>query len=279
MSGNPIKIFVCCHKNFDIVPPLCIPVQGGAAINPPLKGAVPDVGEKGEISSKNPHYCELTVQYYAWKNIQSDYYGFCHYRRFFCFDDSVRKPYLVLNKISDTKQKRYFKTEKQLSDIIKKYDIVVPKPENMGVPVDEYYNSSKYHFKRDLDLFLEILSESFPELSYAAQNYISQTRQYFCNMFIMKKEIFFGYCDTLFFLLSEFDKRKKLHGCFSADRTDGYLGERFLGIYLTYLGDNVSVLELPRIDTGCALKKRIGCAVLPPESRARLFVRKLINHI
>ena len=46
-----------------------------------------DEGEN--ISDKNPMYCELTAQYWAWKNLDADYYGFCHYRRYFNFSDTV----------------------------------------------------------------------------------------------------------------------------------------------------------------------------------------------
>ena len=35
------------------------------------------------ISSLNKSYCELTTQYWAWKNMQADYYGFCHTAVFF----------------------------------------------------------------------------------------------------------------------------------------------------------------------------------------------------
>lgn len=37
------------------------------------------------ISFKNKSYCELTTQYWAWKNVEAEYYGFCHYRRYFSF--------------------------------------------------------------------------------------------------------------------------------------------------------------------------------------------------
>ena len=37
------------------------------------------------IYPKNPDYCELTAQYWAWKNIDCDYYGFFHYRRYLTF--------------------------------------------------------------------------------------------------------------------------------------------------------------------------------------------------
>ena len=42
-----------------------------------------DVGEN--ISHKRFSYNELTVQYFAWKNYNLDYYGLCHYRRFLSF--------------------------------------------------------------------------------------------------------------------------------------------------------------------------------------------------
>lgn len=56
-------------------------------------------------------------------------------------------------------------------------------------------------------------------------------------MFIMKKELFVHYCDMLFTVLEEFELRADM-GSYSREayRTPGHLGERFAGIYFTYLG-------------------------------------------
>lgn len=42
--------------------------------------------EGDNISERNKTYCELTAQYWAWKNEEADYYGFFHYRRYLAFD-------------------------------------------------------------------------------------------------------------------------------------------------------------------------------------------------
>ena len=46
-----------------------------------------DTGDN--ISEKRNSYCELTTQYWAWKNIDADYYGFMHYRRYFNFNEET----------------------------------------------------------------------------------------------------------------------------------------------------------------------------------------------
>ena len=95
-------------------------------------------------------------------------------------------------------------------------------------------------------------------------------------MFIMRKELFNEYCSMLFDILDEFDRKKKLHGSFQDDRTDGYLGEYFLGIYMTYLKTKGSrIMEVPRIDTDCSFKKRLMYILLPPESRRRAVARQI----
>lgn len=275
---SDIKIFMCCHKPFEFVPPMCTPIQCGSALHEKICGAVYD--DNGDnISEKNPEYCELTAHYYAWKNIEADYYGFCHYRRFFCFDERVSKPYLAKKGLSG-KDFKLLGTEKLIKELVESNDMIVPRSEDMGVPVRRHYETSKYHFADDLALFVNILADKFPYLKPFADDYLSQTKQYFCNMFVMKRELFFDYCEKLFGILSEFDERKSLHGDFQSDRTDGFLGEIFTGIYIAYCRKNgAKILELPRIDVDCGFKKRAGYLILPPESKRRFLAKKVVKKL
>ncbi len=79
-----VALYVACHRAFSLpAHRLLCPIQVGASV---AKSRFPgflqdDTGE--HISLQNPRYCELTAQYWAWKNDEkSDYLGFFHYRRF-----------------------------------------------------------------------------------------------------------------------------------------------------------------------------------------------------
>ena len=82
MEKQPdIRIFIACHKP-TYVPenPIFYPVQVGTALmEKRLEHMAYRDNEGDNISGKNPDYCELTAQYWAWKNIDCDYYGFFHY--------------------------------------------------------------------------------------------------------------------------------------------------------------------------------------------------------
>ncbi len=39
---SDIKIFMCCHKPFEFVPPMCTPIQCGSALHEKIRGAVYD---------------------------------------------------------------------------------------------------------------------------------------------------------------------------------------------------------------------------------------------
>lgn len=271
------KIFMCCHKAPGFIPEICDAIQCGSALNPKIPNVVYD-DEGDNISAKNRKYCELTAHYYAWKNVAADYYGFCHYRRFFLFNEEIKKPYIAVGKPKSI-DPSLFGSKTEVEKLCAEYDIIIPRAEDMGISVTKHYGTSQFHDISDLKLFAQILFELFPTLSGDAVSYLSQSRQYFCNMFIMDRTRFFEYCEMLFAVLAEFDRQKKERGGFVSDRTDGFLGEIFTGIYINHARKNgAKIKEISRIDVS-GIKKRISYAFFPPESNLRFAAKEWAKRV
>ena len=196
------------------------------------------------ISSLNKSFCELTTQYWAWKNMQADYYGFCHYRRFFSFSENAIKEtswgtieydYLDQKAIAELSL-----NEKNMQAYIEKYDFLIAKGidtsfMNAKNVYDHYKKAPELHIE-DAELFLKIIDEKYPYLSEIARELFAGHTFYPCNMFIAKKEVFEDYSKILFDVLGEFEKRADMSEYSRAGyRTTGHLGERMTGIYYMYL--------------------------------------------
>ena len=141
-----IKLFVCCHRLEQRVPnhPLLVPIQVGTVL---ADSRFPhflhdDIGEN--ISEKNHSYCELTAQYWAWKNIVADYYGFFHYRRYLYPDTMACNPYKIMGQPELTEL-----GFQSFPSLIEQYDLLAPKGENMFMSVWDHYASSPYHHIKD----------------------------------------------------------------------------------------------------------------------------------
>ena len=77
-----VKIIIAIHKPYwipadDVYFPLHVGKEG--------KQDIGFVGDNAgdHISDRNGTFCELTGLYWAWKNLQADYAGLVHYRRYF----------------------------------------------------------------------------------------------------------------------------------------------------------------------------------------------------
>lgn len=237
-----IKIFVSHRIDQDSVVidnPLYIPVRCGATFDQRenIEMIGDDTGEN--ISPKREIYGELTVQYWAWKNVNADYYGLCHYRRYLSFS-SKRLPEDIwgninYNYLDDEAIEELNLSEEIMRETISKYDFIISEPFR-GSSVYEQYKNVPELYIEDLDKCVEIIREYFPEYIDATEKYLREKNFYPCCLFVMTKKLFFEYSEWLFSILDIFEKEKDTSNYGNAAiRTPGHLGERLLGIYFTYI--------------------------------------------
>lgn len=228
-----IKILVATHKKYWMPKDsVYVPVQVGAALHPAL-GYTPD-NTGDNISSKNPNYCELTGLYWAWKNLDCQYIGLCHYRRYF-----GRK---VHTKDIEKKKEAIFHRA-DYERLLQKYDVILPVKRNYYIEtVRSQYEHA--HYKKDLDEVEKIISEKYPGYSDAFTRVMNRRRLHILNMFVMKKSLFAEYCSWLFDILFELEKRTDLSGYDTYEaRLFGFMSERLFNVWLER--QNLKKCEVP----------------------------------
>lgn len=252
-----IRIFVTTHKNVDrFDSDIMQPVQVGPK-NERFPWAFHD--DEGEnIADLNPRYCELTTQYWAWKNINADYYGFCHYRRYFDFSETVHEENAfgeIMDDYIDAKAaKEYGLDDNNIAHVVKQYDVITTPFGDLDEIINKYgspralWEAAPLLHDDDLKRCYQILCAMYPDYRKDAQDFFNGNKACFCNMFIMKKEIFFDYCSWMFPILEEFDRNTD-YSTYSKEalRTPGHLSERLLNIYLMHhkrIGSNWKFKEL-----------------------------------
>ena len=186
-----IKILVCAHREAALPPhKYFYPIQVGAALtNTRFYHAQDNTGDN--ISDKNPHFCELTAHYWAWKNIRCDIIGLNHYRRFFDFYRSFASfspDRSFINRDSFLKKKYCFPDlEKLLND----YDIILPSKRHYPYNVGTQY--AVFHIVNDLHILKEVIHDVSPEYSTAFDTLMYHRNAYSgYNMFITRWKHFDG---------------------------------------------------------------------------------------
>lgn len=238
-----IKILVSCHKKSYLLDlPLISSIQVGTVLAQTRFEAdyYDNDGEK-QISNKNKQYCEMTAQYWAYQNLEADYYGFFHYRRYLTFHKvypvdrkgrllkKARHPYEEIASIKDDLNRFGFH-EQTMRNIIEQYDILTVLREKMNVTVYQQY--CQFHNKKEIDLLVETVIKMYPEYQSAMQEYLNSKELYFMNMYIMKKEYFYEYAAFVFSVLGEIEKKLKTEEYSESElRVFGFLAERLFGIY------------------------------------------------
>lgn len=229
------KILVCCHKN-DLMESSgpYFPIHVGKTISNV------DIGIQGDdtgdnISAKNGSYCELTGMYWAWKNLKDvDVIGLCHYRRYFDFHNQCRPlfPYTSFDTSIFASIDKSI-PEQVLKKVSEKGTVVVSRKTNCNssLMLDYCY----CHISDDFKTLYEIIQETQDAQCRKAffKVMCRNNRKSTYNMFIMKWKDFDDYCNWLFPILAELEKRTDISN-YSAlqGRIYGYVSERLLNVWL-----------------------------------------------
>ncbi len=214
-----IKIIVATHKKYWMPDdPMYLPVHVGAAGKESIGYQRDDDGEN--ISAKNPNYCELTGLYWAWKNLNADYIGLAHYRRHYSNGKRFGEK---KEKVVDSAE-----MEKKLNEA----DILLPTPRNYWIETN-YSQYAHAHHAIDLDTTRDILKEKYPQYIAAWDSSMKKTIGHRFNMFVMKREYFDQYCEWLFDVLFELEKRLDISTYNKYDsRVFGFVSERLLDVWI-----------------------------------------------
>lgn len=232
-----IKVIVATHKEYKMPKDkLYLPLHVGAKGKQDLGYTKDDT--KKNISEKNPFFCELTGLYWAWKNLDADYIGLVHYRR-----------YLTQNKVKTKDIDKKFKeviTLKEVDKLLNKTDVILPKKRNYYIEtLYSHYEHTMYI--EPLDETRKIIDEKYPDYLEEFDKLHKRTSAHMFNMFIMKKEILNEYCTWLFDILFELEKRidVKQYDNFHA-RFFGRISELLLDVWINK--NNISYKEVNVID-------------------------------
>ena len=221
---DKIKILVAQHKHAEVYKNnVYMPIHVGKALHPELDLGIQTDDSGDNISVLNPMYCELTAQYWAWKNLHNvEYIGLCHYRRYF---------------------ENEF-TEDNVESILDGNDVIL---------------SSKFYFRsniltwqfrgftpEDATIFYLYLKRRFAANKEKFENYfLKQNWIHPANMFVCKKDVFDKFCEWQFDILDDL-KAIILPSPYSRERRIlGYLAESLLPFFF-YLND-YKIKEIPLV--------------------------------
>ena len=227
MKNKDIKIVVATHKKYEMPKDdMYLPLEVGAACRTEHTGFQrDDVGEN--ISEKNPGFCELTGLYWAWKNLDNDYIGLVHYRRYF-----GRKGLPFSNRIS------WVLNSKDLNEIMDKTDILLPKKRNYIIET-LYNHYSHTMFSEPLDMTGEIIRKQYHDYYDEFLKLKNRRSAHMFNMLVMKREDFHNYCGWLFSVLFELEKKVDENGLKYTgfhSRFYGRISELLLDVYIRTRG-------------------------------------------
>lgn len=222
--GEKVKttILIATHKETEM--PLkenYVPILVGSIFhNKAPKGYLTDDSGRN-ISSKNPHFNELTALYWARYNLESDIIGLVQYRRYF-----ISNVHKKSNGFDDLLSKS------EIIDLLSQSDVIVAKQRHYYIEtIESHYRHT--HNGIALDEVKEIISSGYPTYAKSMNNVLNSRHAHMFNMFIMSRKDIVAYCNWLFPILLELEDRldyTQLEG--NESRAVGFISEILLDVWL-----------------------------------------------
>lgn len=196
-------------------------LQVGAALTERKIAAKRD-NVNDNISTQNSVYGELTAAYWIWKNELHDVTGLFHYRR--------------ILKVS----------EWQITAIgYGAADVILP------LPFVCYPNAAgqygRYITEIDQTILREVLREKWPEQFIAAEEVLKTPYLYNYNLVITRKEVYAAYCQWMFPLLFEIQKRSQHFTPKRLPRYLGRIGEVLTSLYFTLQRNKWNIIHAEKV--------------------------------
>lgn len=230
-----IKILVATHKKYKMPADTSVylPIHVGCEGKEDLGFQGDNSGEN--ISTLNPYYCELTGLYWAWRNLDCDYLGLVHYRRYFT---KITKRYNESINIDDVILNRY-----EIEELLESSEVIVPKRRKYYI--ETLYSHYDHTFDGShLDLARTIIEMKSPEYLPSFEKVMKQRSGYMFNMFIMKKELADDYFTWLFPILDSMYESMDLSGLTDFEaRLFGRVSEILLNVWLDK--NDLKIKEVP----------------------------------
>lgn len=298
-----IQIFVSHRIDIEselIDNPIYVPVRCGAVFDQQNTMHIlgDDTGEN--ISERRMSFCEFTVQYWAWKNIDADYYGLCHYRRYLSFSEKHFKTdeYNMVhesNLTPFTKKKYALLDKMHMEKVIEQYDIItseyapvsrIPFHKQRLKNVRGVWEDQNGIFfeKSSVELLFRLIDAMKPEFSVSAREYFDGNLHRGFNCFILKKELFYRLCEFQFPIIFEIERRLDTTGYTQTMmRTPAFMGEMLYGIFMYHVTTKenwkVKELQLVFFSNTEVIKGRIDLAKRCTWSFVDKWLRVIIDPI
>lgn len=248
-----IKIFVSHRIDQDnvLVPnQLYIPVRCGAYYD--KRENITMIGDNtgDNISEKRLNFNEFTVMYWAWKNVDADYYGLCHYRRFINFSDKEFSGPMhkmgYFDALTPASMKEIgIMDDTKIRSIIEDSDIITTKEYDIfqdSTPLETEAKTSFqwwlkyvpcYLNQQEFDILFQLIKDKYPQYYKSALEYKNGRKFRGYNCFVMKKEAFNSLCEFVFGVLFELEKKIDTTNMSETSiRFPGYAGEWLYSIWM-----------------------------------------------